>query len=180
MKKILYVVCVATLSAALTGCTKKAENETSKEREKIGVYDSRAVAVAFTGSETFKKWLSELETEVKKAETAGDVKLVAELKAKVVAQQNLVHKQGFSTAPVDDILEHVKDKLPAIKKKADVDVLVSKWDKEALAKYPSAEQVNVTMDLVDTFNPDEKQRKSAIEIQKHEPQPLDKVESIKD
>jgi hypothetical protein len=59
-------------------------------------------------------------------------------------------------------------------------MLVSKWDQETLAKYPSAELVDVTMMLVDAFQPNERQRQSAIEIQKHEPIPLEDAEKIKD
>ena len=40
--------------------------------------------------------------------------------------------QGFSTAPVTNILEQIKDKLPAINNKAGVSVLLSKWDQEGL------------------------------------------------
>lgn len=58
--------------------------------------------------------------------------------------------------------------------------LVSKWDKDGLARYRDAELVDVTMALVDALNPNDRQRKSAIEIQKHEPIPLEKAEGIKD
>jgi len=88
--------------------------------------------------------------------------------------------QGFSTAPVDNILEHIKDRLPAVKQKAGVSVLVSKWDKKTLAKYPSAELVDVTPELIDAFDPNERQRKSAIAIQKHKPISLKQAENIKD
>jgi hypothetical protein len=91
-----------------------------------------------------------------------------------------MHMQAFSTAPVDDILEHIKDSLPEIKQKAGVTTLVSKWDQEALARYPSAELVDVTMMLVDALHPNEQQRKHAIEIQKQAPIPLDEAEKIKD
>ena len=88
--------------------------------------------------------------------------------------------QGFSTAPVDSILEQIKDLLPGIKEKAGVDLLVSKWDEETLALHPSAKRVDVTVQLIDAFSPSERQRKHAIEIQKHKPIPLDQAENIKD
>ena len=124
--------------------------------------------------------MADLKAEHAKAKAEGDQKRIAELEAEGAARQKLMHTQGFSTAPVDNILEQIKDSLPAIKKKTGVTVLVSKWDKDTLAKHPSAEMVDVTMALVDAFNPSERQRTSAIEIQKHDPIPLEQVEKIKD
>ena len=59
-------------------------------------------------------------------------------------------------------------------------MLLSKWDKDGLARYKDAELVDVTMALVDAFSPGERQRKTVIEIQKHEPIPLEQAEQIKD
>jgi hypothetical protein len=57
---------------------------------------------------------------------------------------------------------------------------VSKWDKANLAKHPSAELVDVTSALIDAFNPSDRGRKYAIDIQKHDPIPLEQAEKIKD
>jgi hypothetical protein len=150
---------------------------------RIGTYDSRAIAVGFVGSEVYKatagKKLVDMMAEYKKAEAEGDSKRVEELKAWGEARQALLHKQGFSTAPVDDILAHVSDQLPEIKKQANVDLLVSKWDKKTLAKHESAQHVDVTMRLVEAFNPNEKQKRRAIDIQKHDPVPLKKMKGHK-
>lgn len=157
---------------------------TSETKLRVGVYDSRAIAVAFIGSQAYNnsdgKKMAEMMAEHKKAKAEGNKKRVAELEAWGKAQQVLLHKQGFSTAPVDDILSHINDKMPEIAKTAGVGPIVSKWDKQALAKYESAELVDVTMALVDAFNPNERQRKSAIEIQKHTPISLDKAGKIDD
>ena len=58
--------------------------------------------------------------------------------------------------------------------------IVSKWDKESLAKYKSAEQVDITMALVDAFHPTEGQLKTAIDIQKKTPISLKEAENIND
>ena len=150
---------------------------------RIGTYDSRAIAVAFVGSEVYKatvgKKMSEMMAEYKKAESEGDKKRVKELKTWGETQQALLHKQVFSTAPVDDILKHIIDQFPEIKKKAGVELLVSKWDTQTLAKHTSAEQIDITMLLIDAFKPNEKQKRSAIEIQKHEPVPLENMKNHK-
>ena len=94
------------------------------------------------------------------------------------ARQTLLHQQGFSTAPVDDIPEHIKDKLPEIAKTAGVSAVVSKWDKDALAKCKSAELVDITMPLVNAFHPAERQLKFAIEIQQQTPISLEDAGKI--
>ncbi len=85
----------------------------------------------------------------------------------------------FSAAPVDDILKHIANRLPEIKKLAKVNLIVSKWNTQALAKYKSAKQVDVTMLLVEAFKPNARQKKSAIGIQKRNPIPLEKMKNNK-
>ena len=151
---------------------------------RVGVYDSRAILMAFVGSAAHKasdgKKMAEMRAEYDKAKAEGNQKRVAELDAWGNAQQALLHKQGFSTAPVDDILKHIKDQMPEIGKVAGVGVIVSKWDKETLAKYKSAELVDVTMALVNAFHPTEQQLKASIDIQKQPPISLEEAENIKD
>jgi len=157
-----------------------AQETGSTNKARVGIYDSRAIAVAFAGSASFKDWLGDLRAKHEKAKASGDQKQAAELEAEGASRQKLMHMQGFSTAPVTNLLELIKDKLPAINEKAGVSVLVSKWDKAGLARYKDADHVDVTMALVDAFSPSERQRKTAIDIQKHEPIPLEQAEQIKD
>ena len=77
--------------------------------------------------------------------------------------------------PVDDILKHIKDRIPGIKKAGQVDLLVSKWDKEVLKKHKDAEQVNLTMKLIEALRPNKLQKKRALEIQQKEPVSLEKL-----
>jgi hypothetical protein len=157
-----------------------AQETGSTAKTRVGIYDSRAVAVAFAGSAAFNRWLSNLKAEHEKAKASGDQKRVAELEAEGAARQRLLHMQGFSTAPVTNILDQIKDKLPAINEKAGVSMLLSKWDKDGLARHKDADLVDVTMILVDAFNPSERQRKGAIAIQEHKPISLEQAERIKD
>jgi len=180
MNQILWAACLATFIMTLADSVGEPMHPGEKTTYRIGVYDPRAIAVAFAGSEHFKQWMSGLHAEYKKAKAAGDQKRVEELEAEGAARQRRLHTQAFSAAPVDDILEQIEDRLPSIKQKANVSSLESKWDKEKLAKHPSADRVDLTMELIDALNPNERQRKSAIEIQKHKPIPLEQVENMKD
>ena len=97
----------------------------------VGTFDSRAIAVAYIRSDANAELLYQMRAEVEsalaEARAAGDDARVAELEQRGPALQRKYHEQGFSTAPVDDILVHVEDRLAHIAKEAGVDVLVSKW-----------------------------------------------------
>lgn len=179
-QKNFVTLLLFTAGAILVAAISKAQPAPGDQPLKIGIYDSRSVAVAFAGSEAHQRWMAPLIEEHKKAKSAGDTKRVRELEAEGKARQKRAHTQAFATAPVDDILTRIKDKLPGIKSQAGVTVLVSKWDKGELAKHPSAEQVDVTLALIEAFNPTEKQRRSAIEIQEKQPISIQEVERIKD
>ena len=153
---------------------------TNRIAPRIGVYDSRAVAVAYGGSRAFNEKMAPLYAEQKKAQAAGDEKKLKELREQGRALQVQAHKQAFSTAPVDDILASIKPQMAEIIRTSAVQVVVSKWDTAALAKYKNAEQVDVTMALVEALQPNDRQRKFAIDIQKHPPISLKEAEEIRD
>jgi hypothetical protein len=138
--------------------------------ERIGIYDSRAVAVAYVGSTAQATKMKDLTTRLNKARHAGDTNAVARVEAEGRAWQMTLKQQGFGTAPVGDLLAEIAEDIPAIQKRTGVTDLVSKWDKTGLTRHPGAEQVDVTMLLVDAFRPNTTQRKHAIEIQKKKPQ----------
>lgn len=179
-----FIVTVTAVSALIVTIglhqASLAQETGSAIKARVGIYDSRAVAVAFAGSAAFNKWLGDLKAEHEKAKASGDQKRLAELGAEGAARQRQLHMQGFSTAPVTNILDQIKSKLPAIKEKAGVSALVSKWDKTGLAQHKDAVLVDVTTALVDAFSPSERQRKGAIDIQKHKPISLEEAGQIKD
>jgi len=72
----------------------------------------------------------------------------------------------------DDILTEIVADLPAIQQATGVTSLVSKWNKAELERHANAARVDVTMRLVDAFQPNETQRKRAIEIQQIKPQKI--------
>lgn len=161
------LVCLAAIGFAVA--------QQSETVEKIGIYDSRSIAVAYVGTEFFKSWLEDLGKRHEAAEAAGDEELAAKVAGEGPAMQERMHRQGFSTAPVDNILEHIKDKIPGIMESHGVTALVSKWDEQGLAAHGSAEQVDLTMELVKALGTNEQQAKSAREIMKIEPVPLEEM-----
>ena len=140
---------------------------------RIGTYDSRAIAIAFAHSDLLREQQRGLMAELEQARTANDGKRVAELQSRGRSLQHLLHQQGFSTGSVVNIMDRIKDAIPAVAKDAGVLIIVSKW--EVLYRHPSIEYVDVTMPLAMKFNPSQRGLKIIEELPKREPVPLDKL-----
>jgi hypothetical protein len=87
-----------------------------------------------------------------------------------------MHLQGFGSAPVTDILVHIKDQLPQIAANAGVDLIVSKWQLDYI--HPDIQPVDITLKIIEPFHPQAKALKwieqlkdkaplSSGEIEKH-------------
>jgi hypothetical protein len=155
--------------ALILACTAAVHPPEGEGTVTLGTFDSRAVAIAYAGSEAFGSYMSGLMQELDDAKRAGDTARVAELEAFGPELQARLHRQGFSTGAVDDILEQIEDQIPAIARAAGVDVLVSKWD--LVWQEPDAALHDVTWSLVEAFDPDERTRTSCREIMAQDPVP---------
>ncbi len=140
---------------------------------RIGTFDSRAVAVAYVRSNKFQERMKGLMTELEKAKSEGKAEKVKQLEAAGPALQHVIHKQGFSTYPIDNILGLIKEKLPQIAEEADVDVMVSKWD--LVYQNKDLKTIDVTKQLVGCFDPNEQTLKVIEELRKQDPVPLDDI-----
>ena len=173
MTCVVIVVAIAGLAVYAAVGAQESQENTSGSSVRVGVFDSRAVAMAYFRSEAFKRQLNEMRVEYKKAKAAGDEKRVKELGVQGPALQALMHKQGFSTWPVDNILEKIKGKIPEIAKEAKVDIIVSKWD--IVYQRAGVEFVDVTDLMVKPFYPDKSTLKIIKEIQKKDPVPHEEL-----
>ncbi len=171
-----FLVAAAGLGACLAAGAAPPATAEKPTAETVGVYDSRAVAIAFAGTDIFQKTLQELRKRYDKAKASGDQATVSALDAEGQAWQTRLHRQGFSTAPVDDILAHYTEKLARLKEERGLTALVSRWDRETLARHADAEQVDVTMKIVELLHPNERQLEAAQEALHHRPIPLAKLD----
>lgn len=131
----------------------------ASEREKrallrVGVYDSRCVTIACVNSRYSQQDIQKIFEIVHKAEAQGDTKTAQRTRKTAEFMQNKRHLQGFGTAPVHDLLEPVKDKLPELAAAAQVNIIVSKWEFDYLA--PDAQVKDITDELVALFETNEK------------------------
>jgi hypothetical protein len=151
---------------------------TNAPAQRIGVYDSRAIAYAHFSSDAHQRKLRDLVQDAKAARDAGDNIRAEKLSAELRREQEQIHLQGFSTAPVDGILAGMTNRIAEIRKETGVSALVSKWDEPALAKHKGAERVDVTERLLRDFTLDDKQRKTVEELMKKPPVPLDRAQEL--
>ncbi len=131
---------------------------------RLGVFESRAIAVAYVPSR-FSTEVKRLMEEYKKAEASGDTKRMEELKKEGARQQDRLHRQGFGNAPVGDLLEHIKGSFPDVCKAAGVDAIVT----GVVYRGPGVETVDVTDLLVKPFEPSAKTLKYIEDIKNHPP-----------
>lgn len=147
------VGCVSAVAlCVLTGATALAQSQTNKLR--IGVYDSRAIAIAYGNSAEFQQSVKSSFADYNKAKEEKTDKRMKEIEGQKKLMQRRLHEQAFSTGSVAYIMAKVKDSLPAVAKKAGVLVVVSKW--ELNYQSPDVEVVEVTDELVALFQPSEK------------------------
>ncbi len=112
---------------------------------RVGVYDSRAIAMAYWGREVEGKprydhpdfsspdivrdyWSQEVDGKPRYVPPESE-----ELEGREV--EYMLHQQFFSYHEPVQAFEYIADRIPGLKEQAGVDVIVSKWDREELAKY---------------------------------------------
>ena len=147
-----------------------------KQLLRVGVYDSRAIAIAYAHSSFNDERYKKMKAELDKAEAAGDEQKAAEIKKKGSKEQAKKHLQGFGTAPVHDCLEPVKKKLPEIAKTVGVDIIVSKWEFDYITS--DADVVDVTMELAKLFDPGRKAYHWIEQMKDKEPISHEKLEQL--
>ena len=136
-------------------------NEPGKVR--IGVYDSRSIAVAWAASA--HNPVSARMAEYKQAEAAGDTRKVAELKAWGEAQQRKLHFQGFGRVPVDDLLQPISKELAELAKRESLSAVAMACDYVGV----NAEVIDITEELVDLYKPSDRVRKMALSVRDAKP-----------
>lgn len=161
--------------SSLTGLS---ADSTSTNRVRIGVYDSRVIAVAYGNSPGFQDALKPVMEEHKKAKAAGDEKHAKAIEERMQLRQRRMHEQGFSTGSVIEIMSRVKDQLPGVAKAAGVRLIVSKWE----VNFHSAdvELVDVTDQVAALFHPNERGQKWLKQIPDKAPIPLEQLDEHHD
>ncbi len=147
----LAIFALFGISACCTG--QASADPAAKPSARVGTYDSRAIAIAFSGSKFFSAEQAPIVEEYNDAKARGDQQRVSEIETSMKEQQAKMHRQGFGTASVDDLLAHVQDRIAAIEDEHSVVAVVSKWDESTLSKYSDHERIDLTGALVALYDP---------------------------
>jgi hypothetical protein len=178
MKTKFQIILAITVALGVFRSPNLPAQESNTAPVRVGVYDSRSVAYAWFWSTAHQRLLNELSQQARVAQAAGETNRFQTLAADLRRQQEVIHREVFSTAPPKEALAEIKDRIPEIEKQAGVTALVSKWDAAALKQFPRAETLDVTGQLVREFKPTEKQLKTISEIEKSKPLPLDECNEL--
>ena len=178
MRQIIALAAALVLSSFLVGPTatpvaRAQGNPPAKIR--VGVFDSRIVALAYYNTDEHQRAMQQMMTELRDAKAASNQARVNELEFQGPALQNLAHYQVFSTASVPNVLEKLADVLPKVASDAGVSVIVSKW--EIAYARSDVEYVYVTDALVRPFNPDARVQQWIAQAKEQKPMPL--LEAVK-
>lgn len=160
--------------ALLLGCMATAGAQATPKKMRVGIYDNRAVAVAYAASR--HNPVREKMAEHEQAKAAGDTRRVRELEQWGEAHQRALHRQGFGLVPVDDLLANVGSLLPQAAAEAGVDVIVFRCNYSS----PQVEIVDVTDQLVALFEPSAKTLATVAELREQAPIDLDEIERNED
>lgn len=140
----------------------------------VGVFDSRAVALAWARGGEFQKQIEDMKAEREKAKASGDTKRVNELEKEGPALQERMHRQVFGNEPIDAVLKKIEKDLPKIASLAGVDMIISKW--EIAYQKQSAKYEDVTWAMANLFEPDDKTKKIIEDLLTQKPIPSEELE----
>jgi len=178
MKTVLIAAAVlAILVIATAFAAEEAPKPAPKKALVVGVFDSRAVAVAYAASSFHEKYLQGMRARAEGAKANDDAKKLAAINRDMAQRRQDFHLMTFGTDSVKELLFPVKDKLPGVAKAAGVDVIVSRW--EVAYRDPNTVVVDVTSALVSLFDPNEETLGYVRDLKDKEPIPRDTLLSMK-
>ena len=138
----------------------------SRATLRVGVYDSRAVGLAYGQCGEFEATIDKMKAEREGAAVAGDTARVRELNEEGSWLQERMHMQVFSNLPIGDILEGREEMIAKVAESTGVDIIVPSvaWMGEGV------EIVDVTEAFAMAFGIDEEAAKEMVrEVKNAEP-----------
>jgi hypothetical protein len=165
---------LALLGVGVAVATSLARADEPTITTRLGIYDSRAVGLAYGRSSIVQKEFADLHAKHKQAKDAGDEATVKQLEAQGQARQLRLHLQVFSVAPVPEAIEAVRKDLPDLAQRVHVVAITSTSEYHAAG----VEIVDVTDELVKLFNPTPETLKVIAEAKTTKPLPIEEVARI--
>ncbi len=162
--------------AALTLVMLLVAGSTAQHKLRIGVYDSRSIAIAYGNSNEMKEFIGSLRADLAKAKDAKDENKAKEIELKGRTAQVLGHLQAFSIGSVAEILAKHNPEIDQIAKDMKLEAIVAKH--ELMCLGAGAETVDLTSRLVQIFKPGAQAMKWIEGVPAQKPLPMLEVLSI--
>ena len=137
------------------------------QKLRIGIYDSRLVALAYYNSKDYEKVIANFNSSYSAAEKAGDSAAIRKLLNKGPVMQRIMNDRIFGKGSVNLILDDYKKRMEAIGKVNKVSLIVSKW--ELPYKMADVETIDLTYQIMAIWNPGEQVIKWAKNGEKEQP-----------
>jgi len=148
-------------------CLILAVNTLYSQKPRIGIYDSRGVAVAYYQSSHHQEDLNKLLAEYNEAKGIGDTVLARKLNDRVGVLQMIAHDKGFGKGTVTNILDRFNKEMDALANAEKVIFIVSKW--EIYSADEDLEFVDLTEKVAAIVNPSDNVKKFIKELENHAP-----------
>lgn len=145
----MRTITTLSLAAVLSGLT-----AANAQQLKVGVFNTRAVALAFYNSDHWAGVMKSKHAERAAAKAAGDTARIAELEKWGQDQQDLAHKQVFGDAPIPNVLDYLAPSLPAVAQGTGVSLITTGTPYAA----PSIQKVDITLQLIEVLKPSARTR----------------------
>jgi hypothetical protein len=170
------IAILAALAAVLSlaAAAQNTAKPSGGSKIRIGVYDTRAIAIAWARSK-YNPMGAKM-AEYNAAKKAGDRKKVKELEAWGPAQQRLLHFQGFGHVPVGDLLLPVKAGVARVAREKRLVAIAMECDHTA----PNVEVIDVTEALAALYDPSQQTRQIVRSLRNVKPLGLLEVADMKD
>ena len=156
MKTIIIIICLVTLSSMAYS-----------QKPKIGIFDSRGVAIAYYQSGYHQQDMNKLLNEYNLAKEQGDTVQAKKLSDRVAFLQMIAHDKGFGKGTVNNILDRFTKELDELAKKENLSCIVSKW--EVYSGDIDLTFVDITEKVVSIINSNEKVKKFLEDLKKNPP-----------
>lgn len=121
---------------------------------RVGVYDSRMVAVWYFNSSDYRESIKSMMSEMKSAKESNNIDKQNELNGRGELMQRVAHDKGFGTGSVAEILSSKKDIIAKFAKSEKLDLIVSKW--EVNFSNENIKLVDITEKLLKALGADDK------------------------
>ena len=123
MKKCVVILVISLLMFSMS--------LTSKENIRVGVYDSRAVAILYYQGSEFRTEIKSMHKQLKEAKEKKDSATIKMLEEKGSLMQKIAHDKGFGRGSVIEIIEkyeNFKEMAKLLAEKENLSLILSKWE----------------------------------------------------